>query len=378
MVWVHFSLYQALTSLRLSNKARVIWADAICINQENLKERQNQVGMMQRIYSMASTVIMQLGRDRGHAGPCFQTLSWIVAAWSSFQAARLGPSSSASSAPPGWYKFPGLSRAVPRKFMRSVSRLFAVTYWRRLWIVQEVVSARLATVVWGPEKISWTIVGLAAALIRNNEALWRAFIGSTPPSMRGRAKSGLMNAYLMHQLSQQDSQRRQLSFLDLLRLTSSFGFSVIHDRIYAILGLPSQHSGPGTQFLRPDYTLLKEGLNIQVCRQILHTHNKPFDLLSAVKHEHVPSSFFPTWIPQWQVAPIRSITGSYRESMKFNASAGAVDVSPPRISLAWPGRTFTVEGIMVDRIETSTQDWNQGGVSSNFWSRVARGLNRSL
>lgn len=45
------SLKYALTSLRQRHKARVLWVDAICINQLNDKERGEQVGLMRHVYS---------------------------------------------------------------------------------------------------------------------------------------------------------------------------------------------------------------------------------------------------------------------------------------------------------------------------------------
>jgi hypothetical protein len=58
------NLYQALRSLRdvpsHSNDARerVLWADAICINQNDLEERNQQVSIMAFIYSRAQTVLV--------------------------------------------------------------------------------------------------------------------------------------------------------------------------------------------------------------------------------------------------------------------------------------------------------------------------------
>lgn len=40
----------------------MLWADAICIDQGNLDERKRQVGLMDYIYTRASTVLIWLGR----------------------------------------------------------------------------------------------------------------------------------------------------------------------------------------------------------------------------------------------------------------------------------------------------------------------------
>jgi hypothetical protein len=51
------NLYSALLYLRQPQKERVLWIDAICINQEDIQERNSQVQMMKRIYMAATRVI---------------------------------------------------------------------------------------------------------------------------------------------------------------------------------------------------------------------------------------------------------------------------------------------------------------------------------
>ena len=54
------SLSGALRTFR-TRKWQVIWVDAVCIDQSNLKERSQQVLLMQRIYSQAMRVFVYLG-----------------------------------------------------------------------------------------------------------------------------------------------------------------------------------------------------------------------------------------------------------------------------------------------------------------------------
>lgn len=61
------SLYHALRDIRheaLSQGSRVVWADGICINQDDLKERQQQVSMMGDIYRKAARVITYIGPEK--------------------------------------------------------------------------------------------------------------------------------------------------------------------------------------------------------------------------------------------------------------------------------------------------------------------------
>ncbi|KIM94396.1 hypothetical protein OIDMADRAFT_71339, partial [Oidiodendron maius Zn] len=55
------NLYSALHHLRLPDRPRYIWVDALCINQNDIPERNVQVREMIRIYSGAKRVVIWLG-----------------------------------------------------------------------------------------------------------------------------------------------------------------------------------------------------------------------------------------------------------------------------------------------------------------------------
>ncbi len=61
--YVKANLGRALRALRLSNAERVMWVDAICINQNDLAERAHQVTLMSAIYQKASRVVVWLGEQ---------------------------------------------------------------------------------------------------------------------------------------------------------------------------------------------------------------------------------------------------------------------------------------------------------------------------
>jgi hypothetical protein len=59
----------ALRHLRLKDKTRVLWIDAICIDQENgalsVKERNSQVALMGEIYKKAACTLCWFGQGNG-------------------------------------------------------------------------------------------------------------------------------------------------------------------------------------------------------------------------------------------------------------------------------------------------------------------------
>lgn len=55
--------HNALRSLRYERQERWLWIDAICIHQQNLRERADQVQIMDRIYTSAFSVLVYLGEE---------------------------------------------------------------------------------------------------------------------------------------------------------------------------------------------------------------------------------------------------------------------------------------------------------------------------
>jgi hypothetical protein len=64
------NLHTALRQFRRcrSTETQLLWVDQICINQEDLLERSDQVQLMYTIYSRADTVYISLGEgEEGQA-----------------------------------------------------------------------------------------------------------------------------------------------------------------------------------------------------------------------------------------------------------------------------------------------------------------------
>jgi hypothetical protein len=60
---ITMNLYAALQRLRNPTFPRLLWADAVCIDQENMQERAAQVRSMATIYLFASRVVVWLGEE---------------------------------------------------------------------------------------------------------------------------------------------------------------------------------------------------------------------------------------------------------------------------------------------------------------------------
>ena len=67
----------ALRHLRHPDRPRSIWIDAICINQNDIEERNAQVKRMGLIYSLAQQVVIWLGPEGNDSGHAMSTLTYL-------------------------------------------------------------------------------------------------------------------------------------------------------------------------------------------------------------------------------------------------------------------------------------------------------------
>lgn len=75
------SLNDALRRLRHPDTVRVLWADGVCINQNDVGERGHQVRIMRNIYEMAKRVLVWLGPDPdGDSDGAFRSIKALLEA----------------------------------------------------------------------------------------------------------------------------------------------------------------------------------------------------------------------------------------------------------------------------------------------------------
>jgi hypothetical protein len=199
---IQSNLWAVLKQLRRMCDSSDIWADAICINQDNPAERGHQVRLTREIYTNASTVCAWLGHCNNLTESAFHYIQYL--------ADRRHRKSIKSQRRPR--KGPGL---------RAVASIFRAEYWTRLWIIQELALASFVVIMMGHCLATWEdLVGVYPAKLRlesfEDNPGRRAFIAIQ--SAKGEISS------------------------DMATLVSSFHRSKCHDRrhiIYGLLGLTS-------------------------------------------------------------------------------------------------------------------------------------------
>jgi hypothetical protein len=141
---IHANLSSFLRHLRGSEYIDgFLWIDAICINQQDVQERNLQVLRMCNIYNLSQYVIAWLGPERDSST---QALSFIKSPFK--QESNSDKSRSVSPANFNYWNATeielleqGIRSGVTISAWEAVTRFFDRAWWKRTWIVQEVLLA---------------------------------------------------------------------------------------------------------------------------------------------------------------------------------------------------------------------------------------------
>ena len=143
------NLHAALNQLRLSDRPRRLWIDAICINQEDNDEKNAQVSLMADIFSRATSVCVWLGEASPDSNLALNFISRIV----------------------NLDDFDRLvaDRRTPQEWA-ALSSLMRRTWFSRRWVVQEIALAARATLYCGDAYVDWADFADAVSLFEAVES----------------------------------------------------------------------------------------------------------------------------------------------------------------------------------------------------------------
>ncbi|KAI0517557.1 heterokaryon incompatibility protein-domain-containing protein [Xylaria bambusicola] len=159
------NLALALRYLRSENHPLPLWIDAVCIDQGNIDERNDQVALMASIYSRATAVITWLGFMTGdeirylypphyavddpYKDPYNRGNSKELATWFTEHTLISSTTGSRNPAHSNAAEIEALQR-IEAINQHGNKMVMTTSYWQRLWVVQEVGLAQKIFFVCGP------------------------------------------------------------------------------------------------------------------------------------------------------------------------------------------------------------------------------------
>ncbi|KAF1974992.1 HET-domain-containing protein [Bimuria novae-zelandiae CBS 107.79] len=230
----------ALRCLRRQGRKRHLWVDAVCIDQNNVKERNHQVGFMGTIFANASQVVIYLGSGNEASDRILDYLNDNRDAFTNIRRDRIA--------------------GIVKDFLNY-------RWFDRVWVLQEIALAQLATIIAGKKSARWTLVSISKLL-----TLCETLSIAPPSALRWLPAS-----------------QPEHDILTVLHNSRNCSSTDPRDKVFAVLGLAHADFQKGFPI---DYSLTVEEVYTQLAS------NKMLQLfLEYVPHDEPPLSTA-AWL-QW-------------------------------------------------------------------------------
>ncbi|KAH7308420.1 heterokaryon incompatibility protein-domain-containing protein [Stachybotrys elegans] len=335
LINVTSNLHDALVNLRLKDKLRVLWVDAVCINQADLLERSQQVGIMKQIYIQSRKTLIWLGPENEDTAKAFELIPYLLAAYNQAFGANPCP----IRHHPAVVGHPSILEVYKRlNFFEPFLQLEHRPYFSRIWIIQELaVSFRKAEIRCGSYHAAWeeyfaaayTFACLQIQKPRIHKPLG-AFLELVVPALQLAASDAVTLISLLDRYRHQDSTDPR-------------------DKVFSLLGIASARDVTSLG-CTVDYHSTVIDVYTNLARAYIRRDNN-LDILGYVQHS-TDATGLPSWVPDWTNHGGLAI--NFRKPCPSGAvrshRAGGDDGCAASTSA--DGKSLNSKGMIFDRIQT--------------------------
>jgi hypothetical protein len=265
------NLATALVYLRHRTEPRVLWIDALCINQEDMEERSSQVARMAEIYRLAHRVVVWLGPESEGDGSAkaLSTLRFISSQievdW-----AR-GEMRATDQANPSWANT-HVPLPLDPNVLGPIFMLLNRPWFERVWVQQEIIVANdNAVLVCGHNSITRRQFTKAVYCLRYKSGWFKGDHSLVLYDRLGLVYEMVLNMHTSKVKQYPDTLRGQARTLKC---------SDPRDRVFAVMSTSNSRERGGN--IEVDYSMTTEQVyRYFTIKQLLHTNR--LDLLLPVK-----------------------------------------------------------------------------------------------
>ncbi|OBT60746.1 hypothetical protein VE03_10875 [Pseudogymnoascus sp. 23342-1-I1] len=368
----------ALRHLRLTDRDRTIWVDAVCINQGDLAERGEQVMLMKQIYESCTGNLVWLhpmvptpsidpeftdeedeeGLDEEQK--IAKRLAVMEEGAVLFR--QIYTRDIASLEPMRGKKGEGaFRRSIPsndrladvwlldRRQVYSLGRLFlSFPLWSRVWVMQELACAPRITLVVGRQMLDWEMLVAFLGDAQYADAFHMEWGHRSVGSLAGTTFSRIKTIQNQRARTQEGHIERML---DVLARFKGCEATDPRDKIYGLLGLTTQAKELVVDYRKSvaevytDVAILE--INASANLDII-TQN-PFQGFSS-SAERLPN--LPSWVPDFSCADYDDFSTQYSNILFAQRDiyrAGRAACSVP-CAVQIPGPSLRLRGTMVGRV----------------------------
>jgi hypothetical protein len=288
------SLHSALRHLRDTHTPRFVWADAICINQDDIEERNQQVKQMDWVYRQANHTVIYLGDGTPETSRFLETLH--------------------SKSPVDW-KPPSLgsgsvehARDLMDPEVEALARewILARPWFKRVWILQELVFSQDPWIQCGTSVARWSSFDTHISEIATKRPLKpEEKIAQTMGKLHLEHRNPPSHIDIWED---DDGTTFAERLYDLIKSRKGFGVTDPRDILFAHLRLvrpphPAESENGDFNSIMVDY----QKNETEVYRDLAHYLIKNFEdfrtfgLLDS--NEKRSESQAPSWAPDWVSRP---------------------------------------------------------------------------
>ncbi|KAF6805087.1 heterokaryon incompatibility [Colletotrichum sojae] len=304
------NISQALRQLRRKDRSIRIWADAICIDQQNSKERNHQVQQMRNIYASSSETIVYLGDNDG-SNTTYSAWNFLER-YSKWELDQDGNRD---------YGRPAALENELVDFRGDISDAeISVVSWQwflLVWVLQEVVVSREVSI--HPRYHDQYGFSLQA---REKVDLVRGMFHARRQRLQNHSPMATWPSWYP---SIMNYARHGNDIVDMLARTRQLEASDPRDKIFALLGISGNFPGSDID-AAIDYDKSVAEVYADFARDHIQA-SKSFDMLSYVRHTVSfrpffvsPFSSLPSWVPNWdcsRASRIREVERRVLEGRKI-------------------------------------------------------------
>ncbi|KAI9147991.1 Heterokaryon incompatibility protein [Paramyrothecium foliicola] len=310
VLYVTPNLAEALRHLRNRDQPRVMWIDAICIDQTNVGERNVQVKRMGQIYALATRVVAWLGPGSASSSLAMTALEYIgrqiEITRDRFYISTPGCEQK------DWCDF---DKPLPYgpDFWEGLKEVTKRPWFERLWIIQEIHLASAQSIIkCGQDEVSWPLFRRAILTIHGKEE-------GVPEEVRDKL-------FMLHNVCMYANNR---TFYEALYEFHDRKCADDKDKIYGLMNLaPAEISNAiPVDYSQPVIEAYKQAF--YACARV----EKRLGQLRFAGRRHKnpePSNLWPSWVPIWS----QSVNVTGHPNSGFCASG----ISPATWSSASPNQ----------------------------------------
>ncbi|KAH6661964.1 heterokaryon incompatibility protein-domain-containing protein [Halenospora varia] len=337
------NLAAALRELRYQDRSRSLWADAICINQQDDTEKGQQIALMGKIYANTEGVLAWLGAADDATNSAMAIIREIASRSMEF---GIDPESPINSATKHRIKsnakvaFADLHHTLN---FQSLNRFFALDWFHRIWIMQEIALPPCISLCCGSVILNWSQFEVAMSVLLVLFRL-RSRVGGFGHDFVRCWKI----VSLRRSVQNQDSARPR-TILELVEAGIGGRCLDDRDRIYGVLGLQTDSR---EICVKAEYTRRVEDIYQDFAFQ--HLKNGILSILNlagmgddcTAPASHSGETNLPTWVPDWRNNAYQS---RYNFLWPTFSAATHLKIS---IALGDPHVPFLgVKGILIDEVQ---------------------------